>query len=82
MSNLNDEILAVLKRHRNEIAEYVDSIQLLATWMENGETRYAFIGAGNLFARQAMAVQYAELDVALTTEGEDEEDGEEWMVND
>lgn len=80
MSNSSDEIMAVLKRHRNEMSEHVDSIQILATWMEEGETRYAFVGAGNLFARQAMAVQYAEMDMDLSQEGE--EDEEEWRTND
>lgn len=72
--------MTVLKRHRNEMSEHVDSIQILATWMEDGETRYAFIGAGNLFARQSMAVQYAEMDMALSQE--DKEDGEEWLADD
>ena len=80
MSNNSDDIMTVLKRHRNEMSEHVDSIQILATWMEDGETRYAFIGSGNLFARQAMAVQYADMDTALLQENE--QDGEEWMADD
>lgn len=61
-----EEIDAICMPFMEKLGEHCDSIQLLATWTEEGNThRYKF-GTGNWYARRGLAMEFIEQDQAQT----------------
>ena len=58
-----EQRLVILKRHVNELSEIYDSVQIVATWLnENGTTSSQKRGSGNWYARQALCREFVEED--------------------
>lgn len=47
-----------------QLVEHFDAVQLLVSVTEEGRTSYRAIGAGNWYARQGMAHEFINADVA------------------
>lgn len=56
------EAYEMLKKATDMLKEHFDSVQILATWDEEGETRVMRPGFGNWYARQGMAQEFVEMD--------------------
>lgn len=48
------------------LGEHADSIQLLMTWNEDGNTHRYWIGSGNWYARKGLAMEWLEQGQAQT----------------
>lgn len=54
----------ILERAATQLGEHFDAVQILATWSEAGVTHSIPRGAGNWYARQGMAHEFINQDVA------------------
>jgi hypothetical protein len=70
-----------------QLSEHFDAVQVLTSWSEQCETRSIFRGAGNWHARQGMAHEFINKDVAqehafamrsADTPPPDNDDSEAW----
>lgn len=61
------ELDEIVRPMMEQLGEHCDSIQVLATWTEEGSTfRYKY-GTGNWYARRGLAMEFIEQDQAQTT---------------
>lgn len=60
----HDQINAVVMKALSDVGEVVDSVQILATFNEEGGTFIISKGAGNWYARQGMAHAFINSDQA------------------
>lgn len=66
--------------------EHFDHVQILATWNEEGITKRVARGAGNWYARQGMAHEFINMDIAQDTAHQlaavinPPEDGDDWKA--
>lgn len=63
----NDELIAIVDAAARQVGEHVDHVQILCTWNEDGITRSLCRGVGNWHARQGMAHQFINEDIAQDT---------------
>ena len=47
-----------------KLGEHFDAVQILGSWMNGGHTRCAKRGSGNFYARQGMAREFIEINLA------------------
>jgi hypothetical protein len=57
--------IQVLEKALHELGEHFEAVQILATWVEEGETQRAFRGTGNYYARLGMAHDFIQEDAAV-----------------
>ncbi len=56
----------ILKRHCDELAEYFDAVQILATGLdEENKTESVYYGSGNYFARSGMCHDFIGQELAV-----------------
>lgn len=61
----DDERLKIVERHVAELAEIYDAVQVVGTWLTlDGYTKSHKRGSGNWYARQQMAREFIEENVA------------------
>lgn len=48
----------VVKKALHDLGEHFESVQILATFVEEGQTLRSFSGCGNWYARQGMAHEF------------------------
>lgn len=67
-----------------KLGEHFDHVQIMATWTEEGGTMGTYRGAGNWYARQGMAHEFINQDIAQDTAAaiarriNPPDDGEDW----
>lgn len=49
---------AAVERFANALAEHFDSVQIVASWHEEGRTRNAHHGCGNVYARAGLMREF------------------------
>lgn len=59
-----DEIQEVINDALQKLGEHANAIQILVSWNENGGTFIKSKGCGNWYARQGMAHQFINTDIA------------------
>lgn len=59
-----EELINLIDGHLRELGEHLDHVQVLATWSEEGASYNIYRGTGNWFARQGMAQNFIQLDIA------------------
>lgn len=60
-----EQKLEVLQRHVSELSEIYDNVQVLASWLEtDGRTSSHKRGSGNWYARQGLAHEFIEENIA------------------
>lgn len=59
-----EESEKLLEKAARELGEHFDAVQILATWNEKGLTYCSKRGAGNWYARQDMAHEFIQQDIA------------------
>lgn len=60
----HEESAALLKRAAAELGEHYDAVQILVSWNEQGITSCGSYGTGNWYARQGMAHEFIQKDIA------------------
>lgn len=85
MKNTDAEIL--LERMALQLYEMgFDSVEIMATWMEGGHTKSLKKGAGNWYARQHMAAEFLQEDIAqdqavkIAQQLDKPDDGDAWKA--
>lgn len=58
------EAAAILERAVAQLGEHFDALQILASWQEEGVTKCTPRGTGNWYARQGMAHEFINADIA------------------
>ena len=69
-----------------KLGEHCDAVQIMLSWNENGQTYCLKRGCGNWYARQGMAHEFINEDIAADTARQiassinppDSDDGDEW----
>jgi hypothetical protein len=54
----------ILDLHAQAIGEHFENVQIMVTWNEGGITKSCFRGVGNWHARQGMAHEFINMDIA------------------
>lgn len=54
----------MLEQSAHALGEHFGSVQIMATWDEYGITKCSYRGAGNWYARQGMAHEFINHDIA------------------
>ena len=49
---------ATIEHATRELAEFFDSVQILVSWEQEGQTPAGFRGAGNWYSRQGVAQEF------------------------
>jgi hypothetical protein len=62
-----EESEEILERVAAQLSEHFDAVQILASWNEEGMSKYASRGGGNWYARQGMAHEFITQDQAQVT---------------
>lgn len=82
-----DEVNEMLDEIAAKLGEHFDAVQLMVTWNEEGITYAAKRGSGNWYARQGLAHEFINADIAVENarqlaeimpKPEIDDDGEEW----
>lgn len=60
----NKEAEKLLEEVSEKLGEHFDAVQVLASWNEEGFSMFAKRGAGNWYARQGMAHEFINSDIA------------------
>lgn len=55
-----EQISSKLDEASKILGEYFDAFQIMATWNEEDRTHRKFVGGGNWYARQGMAIEFVE----------------------
>lgn len=58
------ETIELLERVTAALGEHFEAVQILVSWNEDGMTKALHRGAGNWYARQGMAHEFINKDVA------------------
>lgn len=61
------EIESYVERLAAELGEHFEAVQIMVSWTENGKTKCKLRGSGNWYARQGMAHQLIQDDIANDT---------------
>ena len=56
----DEEKRLLISRVATQLGDHFDAVQIMASWKEEGDTRYQYWGQGNWFARKGMAHQFLE----------------------
>lgn len=59
-----DERLDYLERVTRELGEHFDHVQIMVSWNEDAQTHRDFFGTGNWYARQGLAHEFIQFDIA------------------
>lgn len=59
-----DEAEKILEAAATRLGEHFDAVQILASWNENGTSSMCGSGCGNWYARQGMAYEFINSDIA------------------
>lgn len=59
-----EEAHALLGEFVEKLGEHFDHVQILATWNEEGLTKAAYSGCGSWYARQGLAHEFINKDIA------------------
>lgn len=60
----NKEAEKILEEAASKLGEHFDSVQIMISWNDNGYTMCCKRGVGNWYARQGMAHEFINEDVA------------------
>lgn len=63
---MKDDIEKMILEFLAKLGEHCDSIQVMASWNEDGATQCFKLGSGNWYARQGMAQDFIKFDTAQT----------------
>jgi len=58
------EITELINKTASDLGEHFDAVQILVSWNDNGQTTASYSGCGNWYARQGMAHEFINSDVA------------------
>ena len=61
---IDAEIVKLLEETTARLSEHFECVQILVSWNEAGNTRFISRGAGNWYARQGMAHEFINADLA------------------
>lgn len=82
-----EESFEILSKEAKRLGEIFDHVQILVTWNEEGETKSNACGCGNWYARQGIAKEFIQRDLAQDQAiqiaehlcfNNPPEDGDEW----
>jgi hypothetical protein len=84
----SDEAKDILEDASRKLGEHFDAIQILASWNEESLTKAMYRGSGNWYARQGMAHEFINADIAQDTAHKiadqlnknDSDDGDDWKT--
>lgn len=76
----------ILDEHARAIGEHYENVQIMVTWNEDGITKSCMRGVGNWHARQGLAHEFINMDIAqenakqIASELQDRPDdgGDDW----
>ncbi len=54
----------IIEKALHDLGEHFDAVQILSTFVEEGVTMRCFQGTGNFYARQGMAHEFINTDLA------------------
>lgn len=58
------EIESILRECTEKLGEHFEAVQILVSWNEDGLSKMRKMGAGNWYARQGMAHEFINADIA------------------
>lgn len=61
---MNEASAQAIDKALELMREHFDAVQILATFQENGSTDTGYVGFGNWYARQGMAHEFINKDIA------------------
>lgn len=61
---MNTENEKIIAEAAQKLGEHFDHVQVLVTWEEQGVSKSCFKGAGNWYARQGLAHEFINSDIA------------------
>lgn len=59
-----EEAHALVDRVVEQLSEHFDAVQIMVSWNEQSQTRAVKAGSGNWYARQGMAHEFINADIA------------------
>lgn len=64
------EVRQLCERLSMELSEHVEHVQVMVSWNEEALTHRVFYGSGNWYARQGLAHEFIQKDIAQTNADE------------
>lgn len=62
-----EEYEKIIEEFAVKLGEHFDAVQILVSWTEEGRTKCSKAGTGNWYARQGMAHEFINSDIAQDT---------------
>ena len=62
-----EEAVEMVRNVASQLGEYFDAVQILVSWVEDGQTKAVKQGVGDWYARQGLAHEFINSDIAQET---------------